>query len=372
MALSLLVLERTGSVGQTAITLAASAAPHLLGPIAGVLADRWRIRTLVVSTNVLCGLLQTGMALAALNGILSIPAIWAISALSSVLAVLSQPAEQTAIPHLVRVDVLVRANALMASGRQIANIGGYLAGGILVGWVGAPYALLIDGLTFLVAALLIAQISFPNPQAGITFALVLAEMRIGFRLFAATKFVRTLFIATFLLNVILAPIGALVPKRVLDVGGGAEGYGVYLTVGAFGLLLGSALLASINARVSSEATYTVGLLSITVALLILGLFDVFLAMLVASVFNGVGIAFVNISVASMIQTKISGGQSGLAFGTLMMVSALGVPLTLIGLSSVLDSFPASVFFLVMASLFLLVVLGWWIGIRSLRSPVTSS
>jgi predicted MFS family arabinose efflux permease len=67
------------------------------------------------------------------------------------------------LPALVAPEVLVRANGRLQAGDSSAEFAGFALGGWLVQWLSAPMALLVDAVTYLASAVLIARIGTPEP-----------------------------------------------------------------------------------------------------------------------------------------------------------------------------------------------------------------
>lgn len=153
VAISLLALNKGGSVVSLAWVLVAHSLPHaLLAPIAGTLADRLDRRRLLIGANIVeCGL-TVAMALAAMDGRVGLVQVL-VFVRASVSAFLP-PVQSAALRRVVEADELLPANALASMTWSIMFAVGMAAGGAIA-TLGPAVALSLDAASFAVAALLL-------------------------------------------------------------------------------------------------------------------------------------------------------------------------------------------------------------------------
>jgi MFS family permease len=155
------VLLVTGSLRDTGLTLAAQFLPVLiLGPVAGVVADRWDRRRLMIAAN----LFRAGSVAVMLLG--TAPGrywvLYAALMAESGGGVLYGPAWQARTPAIVGTGTLLSsANSLntLASGAT-GLVGGPL-GGILLTACGVRFLICADAVSYVVAAIAVALTSRP-------------------------------------------------------------------------------------------------------------------------------------------------------------------------------------------------------------------
>jgi MFS family permease len=157
VALVVFVLDRTGSAAWVSAAAVARLVPYvLLGPLAGVLADRVNRRRLMVALDVVQAALLAAMALVVATGGPVIVAI-ALAGLSSSASVPYRAAAVATTPRLVPEDDLAAANAAESIVAQAAWFVGPALGAALVAAFGVGWAFLVDAGTFVVAALLVSR-----------------------------------------------------------------------------------------------------------------------------------------------------------------------------------------------------------------------
>ena len=163
IALPYYVYVTTGSTLATAGMTAAELAPAiLLSSFTGVLADRWDRKRILVVANLLQALVVASLLLVG-EGWLWV--VYVVAALQSTAAAFSQPAEAALLPTLVPVEQLVQANALNALNNRLGRFVGVPLGAALLSWWGLDAVVVVDAVTFLVAAALIAPITAPARAA---------------------------------------------------------------------------------------------------------------------------------------------------------------------------------------------------------------
>ncbi|HEX7308036.1 MFS transporter [Lentzea sp.] len=223
----------TGSVFATGLTLAAEYLPALvLGPVAGVLVDRWDRRRVMVAAD----LLRAAAVAVMLLG--SPAAIYAAVVAESVGAVLFRPAAQAHVPAVVGTGpALAGANSWNAATDGVVGLVGPPLGGLLFAWAGFEVLVVLDVVSYLLSAVAIS-LTRKRP--------VVAQERSGSR--AGIEALRELPLVRALLPlsaVFLAANAALsallVPFGVRHLGGSAQ-VGIVLSALGLGFLGGAVLV----------------------------------------------------------------------------------------------------------------------------------
>ena len=135
---------------------------------AGVLIDRVRKLPIVIACAVGRGVALLAIPVAAYFGTLSIELLFVVGFLCGVQNVVGGAAYQVLITKMAGRNRLVEANAKVALGEtSAALVGPGMAGG-LIQLVTAPFAILLDALTFVASGLLLRRIHVPNdmPEPG--------------------------------------------------------------------------------------------------------------------------------------------------------------------------------------------------------------
>ncbi|HEX8184505.1 MAG TPA: MFS transporter, partial [Blastocatellia bacterium] len=161
VALFTLLLSLTGSGEAIGYILILKLLPtFFVGPLAGVVADRFNRKTIMIVTDVLRGVLVLGFLL--VRSPEQVWIVYAIVALEVVLSTFFEPAESAAVPSIVSRDELLSANALSGASWSVTLALGAALGGLVTGAFGRDTAFVIDALSFFVSAAYISTVRFPS------------------------------------------------------------------------------------------------------------------------------------------------------------------------------------------------------------------
>ncbi|WP_439655997.1 MFS transporter [Lentzea sp. HUAS TT2] len=150
------ILAFGSGIGSATLLLVAEFLPAaLLGPFGGVLIDRLRLRSVLVSMDFVRAFALAGAAVAIASGVQS---IWILYVLAGVLGVASAVFDsgvETAIPSLVPDSQLDRANATRSGLLNLVRIAGPGLGGLVIAVASTQVALLLNAAAFLASAVVV-------------------------------------------------------------------------------------------------------------------------------------------------------------------------------------------------------------------------
>jgi hypothetical protein len=260
--------ETRSSLKVAAIAVVFQVTYVVVGPAAGVFADRWdRRRTMIVCDLIRSGLLG-GFIFATFRFGFSFPlALLAVFLLESTGRFFG-PSRQAYIPTLVERDQLVTANGLLTGIRQAAGLGGQALAGVVIATAGALAAMVIDAVSFVFSAvslMLIRPGDAPKPESPVQAPEMSrarrfwSELREGYRVLAGVPVLRALLLFAIFENAIFAMIEPAMPAYVrTDLHTGAWAYGLVgsfqFAGGLFGGLLAGGLASKLRAGTLIVAT----------------------------------------------------------------------------------------------------------------------
>ena len=369
IALSFLVLEQTGSAGAMGVNLALALLPALLSPLAGTLVDRIPLKLPLVLGDVLRGLIVGGVGLWALAGEVPLLLIYTLSLLQGLIGTLYQPAAGALVPHLVPSDQLARANGLLGAAHQSASLLGLVGGGLLVTRFGNGPALIMDAVTFLVMAALLMFVAMPARVTRGARRSFWMDFRAGLARVRRSRVLMLVPVMAFFINASIAPMQMLLPKRMLELGAGAAGYGTFMGCMVTGMLLGSTGIAALGARFSSRAATGAGLSLIGLGVTLLATAQSPMTLWGFALLMGVGMGFTNTALPTLMQTLVEREYHGRVFSLLGMVGQIGMPIMLLALAPIADHVPLTLVFLTAGSVTLLASAVW--AIWGSERPTTS-
>jgi MFS family permease len=252
VALLAFVFDRTHSSAWLSATTAARVLPIVvLGPLGGVLADRFDRRRLMISSDLVRAACMLALAAIAVGGL---PVVLApiLAGLATAAAAPYAPCVAATTPRLVRDEDLPGANAARTVLGPVCIVAGPALGAILL-LLGSPtLAFVLNAGTFLVSALAIAAIPAgpvfaPTARiAGAPRASALSDMKSGARALRRHPDAMRLVGADLLGSVVYGVETVLLQLVSRRLGLGEAGYGYLLS----GMGLGGVLAPVIAARVS--------------------------------------------------------------------------------------------------------------------------
>jgi predicted MFS family arabinose efflux permease len=128
------------------------------GLVAGAWVDRLRRRPMMIATDLGRALLLLTIPLATIWGRLELGLLLAVMAAVSVLGVFFDVAYQSYVPAIVKNDELVEANSKLSAAMSVAEAASFSAAGWLIQLFTAPFAILVDAVTFIASAGFVARI----------------------------------------------------------------------------------------------------------------------------------------------------------------------------------------------------------------------
>ena len=332
----------------TGIYVANTLPAILLGMLAGVWADRWPKRRVMVISNALRALLVLFAPFCLMPGPLFLGLSWGYWALlvmtflESVLTQFFAPAEQAAIPLLVPGSNLLAANSLYQATSMAATIIGFALGEpvlrllnqtfLMMGLTGGEFLLLpfcYGMAAFSLSTIRLAET--PQTQRSIGLG---RELREGLQVRVKRATVRRAMRNLVLLYSLLAAMYVLAISLAGSIGSlGPTGFGTLLAMSGLGMAIGAVLTAQLGHQISRHHLGASGLAAITVCLALLGQLQGRLLMtMVLCMLLGVGAALVAIPAQTTIQEDTPETERGRVFGLQnnLINIALSLPLVLAG------------------------------------------
>jgi MFS family permease len=228
----------------TAVAAALEAA-SLLGMVAmmlpaGVLADRYDRRTLMLASSATGALLYGSLALAGTLGVLTVPHLAVVALLTGVAHGVFQPAQMAAIRAVVSTRDLPTAYSQNQARQHIASLlGGPLAGLLYAVRAWAPF--LVDAFSYAVSCLTLSRIRTdlrPHPREGAPTR-PLKQVQEGYHFIWHQPFIRTLLGWSMLNNLVVNAVFFVVSMRMIRNGVAPAQIGLVSTFAGIGGILGA-------------------------------------------------------------------------------------------------------------------------------------
>jgi len=244
---SWLVYRLTGSPLLLGIVGFSSQIPtFILAPLAGVLADRFNRKRILIITQILSLLQALTLAFLSLFGIIR---IWQVITLSIILGLINSfdiPTRQAFVADMIeKREDLGNAIALNSSLFNIARFIGPSLAGVIIATAGEGICFLLNGLSFMAVILALLAMRIKLPKALNQTAPIFREIKEGFRYvfgFVLIRYILLLLALVSLTGMSYAVLMPIVAREILK--GGAHTYGFLMGATGLGALIGALYLAS--------------------------------------------------------------------------------------------------------------------------------
>ena len=150
-------------------------APFLVSPIAGVLADRYNRKHIVMITDILRGLIV--LCFVFVQKPEDVWLIYVLTAIQSALQGFFFPAWNSILPDITTTEELGAANALSSATWSVMLAFGAALGGIVSGIIGVYPAFIIDGFTFFISVTILSRMPYQSLISESTDKSVIAGFR---------------------------------------------------------------------------------------------------------------------------------------------------------------------------------------------------
>lgn len=343
----LAALELNVNAAQMGLLTAAALAPNLLFSIhLGAWADRRsRRRELLIGADLGRALLLLTIPLAWAFGALSLTQLYVVAFLAGSLGVIFSVAYDVVFVSLLDRDDYIEGSSLLNASRAASFVGGNSVAGLLVQWITAPFALLLDSFSYLASAFYVRRAETVEAPPAPTGDDGLASLAAGGRFIWRTPLIRASLLASATLNLFNTAFYALLvlyATRHLGMSPGAVG--LVLGIGGVGALLGVWLMQRLSDRLGLGMAL-IGAFVLTPAPLLLvplasGSSTPAAMVGVAEFFTGVGVMVLDVGLSSLYAALVPDHLRARVSGAFLLVNygvrpigalAGGLLATLVGL-----------------------------------------
>jgi predicted MFS family arabinose efflux permease len=247
----LAALELNVSPAQMGLLTAAALAPNLLFSIhLGAWTDRRpRRRELLIGADIGRALLLLTIPLAWALGVLTLTQLYVVSFLAGSLGVVFSIAYDIVFVSLLDRDDYIEGSSLLNASRAASFVAGNSVAGLLVQWLTAPFALLLDSFSYLASAFFVRRAKSVEAPPAPADAGGLANLVAGGRFIWRTPLIRASLLASATLNLFNTAFYALlVLYATRHLGMSAGAVGLALGIGGLGSLVGVLLTRRLNRR----------------------------------------------------------------------------------------------------------------------------
>jgi DHA3 family macrolide efflux protein-like MFS transporter len=192
----------------------------LLGPIAGVLVDRWDRKATLIAFDLAAGLSSVAVFALHLTNNLEVWHLYVTSLFAGAFQAFHEPAYLASATMMVSKEQYTRTGGLVSLTGHASSIVAPALAGLLLGLIGVRGVLLFDIATFIVAVTTLLVVDIPQPSAATKNrdrgkANLFREMRYGFRYIAERSSLLNLLLILAGVNLFVNLFGTLYSPMIL-------------------------------------------------------------------------------------------------------------------------------------------------------------
>ncbi len=313
----------------------------LLSPIAGVFADRFDRRWMMIICDTVAALATLVLRILIISDVYEIWHIYVIVVIISIANHFQWPAYFAAISSLVPKKNLGQANGLVAAGRAVGQIAAPFIAGVAVTMFKLEGVILFDLGTYLFATVILLFVRFPKPapspqtETQVSRGTLVQEAMYGLNYILSKRGLLGVILLASVGNFMLGGVGALLMPMALTITS-IRGYGSMMSISGISLLLGG-LVMGIWGGPKRRMLSLVSFMVIQGLVVMLGgLYPSMLVFVIAvSIFNFAA-SMVAVSYQVIWQTKVPQAAQGRVVAVGLMFTALALETGIMGTSIIAD------------------------------------
>lgn len=299
----------------------------------GVIADRFRRKKILISTNFFSGLLCISLSFIGSQKWM----IYAVVVTNMILALFSAfsaPAYKAFTKEIVNTKNITKLNSYLELSSTIIKLTIPLVAVFLYKWIGVQGVLLLDGVTFILSSLLLLLVipidAKLESKEDISFKLIFKDLFSGIKYLLKNKEILLIIIPSSIVNFFLAAYNLLLPYSSEMFPNLSDSlYAIFLVFEAVGGLIGASLSGYWNKELSiKKLLLFLGLSGITLAfapVIYLIFHNPFILATVQGAFSYF-LSIFNIQFFSLVQREVDNQYIGRIFGIIFTIAILFMPI----------------------------------------------
>ncbi len=328
-----ITLETQSGVMMTLAIICGFVPTFLISPFAGVWADRYSRKKLIVLSDALIAL---STLVIAILFIMDFDAIWLLFVAAAVRSLgtgVQTPSVSAFLPQIVPEDQLTRVNGINSSVQAFVALISPVASGALMSVATIDVIFFIDVATASIAIFIILAFLHVPVHAKALEKQVLTygeDMIEGIRYIKKNAFIKSIFIFCAIYFVLIAPLAFLTPLQVArSFGDDVWRLTVIEMTFSVGMMAGGLLIAVWGGFKNRLHTIAVANILISTCTLALGIVPIFWIYSLLMGMIGLAMPLFNTPFIVLLQERIEGDYLGRVFGVLNMISSSVMPLAMI-------------------------------------------
>ncbi|MFS0575064.1 MFS transporter [Sporosarcina sp. 179-K 3D1 HS] len=311
----------------------------ILSPVAGVWADRYNRKILIIVAD---GLIALATLVLAILFLLGFNAIWLLFVMAAVRAFgagIQMPAVGAILPQIVPKDKLTKVNGANGSIQALIMFISPMVSAALLGLTSLEIIFFIDVITAAIAiiTLLALKISVHEKASEKQTTSYFSDFKQGLQYVNNHAFLKKFFLFFAVFFVLMAPAAFLTPLQVTrSFGDDVWRLSAIEIAFSIGMMAGGGIIAAWGGFQNKIKTLGFASIIMGVCTLALGIVPVFWVYLVFMALFGVALPIFNTPANVLLQEKVEEGYLGRVFGVMGMISTSMMPLGMLLFGPIAD------------------------------------
>lgn len=298
-----------------------------LSPFAGVWADRYNRKMLIMLADSGIALATLVLALLFLSGYQSIWLLFIIAAIRAFGAGIQTPAVGAILPQLVPEEKLMRVNGVNGTVQSMIFFAAPMVSAALLSVTTLEMILFIDVLTAAFAIIILTFLHVKKQERKMEAVSYLEDFKSGIRYIQQQPFLKAFFLFFALFFLLMAPASFLTPLQVARTFGDDVWYLTAIELAfSSGMMIGGAIIAAWQGF--QNRIHTMALAGVIFALCTIGfgIIPNFWLYITLMVICGIALPSFNTPTMTLLQEKVDPTYLGRIFGVFSMISSSMMPI----------------------------------------------
>ncbi|KAF0822403.1 MFS transporter [Cytobacillus firmus] len=311
-----------------------------LSPVAGVWADRYNRKMLIILAD---GLIAFSTLILAILFLMGYESIWLLFVMAGIRALgtgIQTPAVGAILPQIVPKEKLTKVNGVNGSIQAVIMFVSPMVSAALIAMASLEVIFFIDVITAAIAIVTLmtfVKIAVHKKAAAEQTASYFSDFKQGLQYVNSNPFLKKFFLFFAVFIVLMAPAAFLTPLQVTRTFGGDVWELTAIEIAfSVGMMAGGGIIASWGGYPNKITTMTLASLIMGICTLALGVVPIFWIYLLFMALFGIAMPIFNTPVTVLLQEKIEENYLGRVFGVMGMISTSMMPIGMLIFGPIAD------------------------------------
>lgn len=335
--------------------------PHVfISPIAGILADRYEKKKIILLSDALVALTTLVLAIIFMLGYKPVWLFLLAAFIRAIGSGIQAPSSKAVIPDIVPKESLVKVGGIHSSIDSCMYILSPALGGLLLSQTDIIFVFFTDVVTALIGIFILLAINIPNvKRTNQTKNTWFDDIKQGVSYSVKNKYILILCIFYAMYCVFISPVSFLSPiyiERAFNAT--VTQLSIQEMVYSLGSIIGGLIFAGVTQKINKASSIALGTFFYGALVMLLALVGSINMFFVLTFAIGITLPFSSTTVSVTIQQKVDPDMMGRVFSVIAVVGAAASPLGMLIFGPLADIIDAKIIFTFCG--FILIILSGWI------------